>query len=114
MNLQNVLLDQYFRLLAGVLSLRPCDRLGPGAARTEIRQNDFLESSPSTDFPPAISLLICCGRQGCQGCENVSLQPQISPGALPDSDLATPGAPGRRPPPLAGFGPEQCSHHVAE
>ena len=38
----------------------------------------------------------------------MSLQPQISPaGALLDSDLATPGAPRRRPPPLAGFGPEQ-------
>ena len=49
MNLQNILLDQYFRLLAGVLRLRPCDRLGPGAAaRPEIRLNDFLESSPSS------------------------------------------------------------------
>lgn len=47
MNLQNILLDQYFRLLAGVLR-RPCDRLGPGAARPEIRLNDFLESSPSS------------------------------------------------------------------
>ena len=47
--------------------------------------------------------------QGCQGCEDVSLQPQISPGALLDSDLATPGAPRRRPLPLAGFGPEQCT-----